>query len=131
MTEVHDDLSLVAQRDEFKRRSLNARRALEDIRTAYEEGDFTTMEYQINLHTAITHDPIKRPATIPAKGKPADWTMKGNSSNSSDEYLRIVSKVRELIRHSALTDGDTDSTARLIVSQLAHEHGMSPKVDGR
>ncbi len=65
--------------------------------------------------------------------KKANWTVKGNSSNSSDEYLWIVSAVEELIRHSAhdLIAGDAHNVARLIVSRLAHTHGMVPtQIDG-
>ena len=55
------ELLLTAQCSEFKRRALSARKALEDIRTAYEAGDLSTIERLLNEHTAFTHTDVKRP----------------------------------------------------------------------
>lgn len=57
-----------------------------------------------------------------------DWTSKQGWSNSSDKYCEMVDAVDHLIRESAfsLISGRTDIVARLIVSQLAHVHGMRP-----
>ncbi len=52
---------LAAQRAEFKRRTLSARKELEDIRTAYEAGDMRKVEDLLFMHTAMTHDVVKRP----------------------------------------------------------------------
>lgn len=63
----------------------------------------------------------------------ADWTMDGDGrSNASLEYLELVRAVERLIRSEAhtLIAGQADVTARLIVSQLAHVHGLAP-VAGR
>lgn len=59
-----------------------------------------------------------------------DWTADENGvSNSSSQYLDAVAHVARLIRSDAhtLLTGDTDKTARLIVSNLAHRFGLSPQ----
>lgn len=55
-----------------------------------------------------------------------DWTSKDGISNTSDKYLEICKVVENLIRGDAhmLMAGRADATARLIVSNLAHKHGM-------
>jgi len=80
------------------------------------------------LHYII---PIKHPAPKPAaKGRKAvkDWTEKDGKSNSSDKYFEAVSAVNQLIQDSAhkLIGGYSHDVARLIVSQLAHKHNLSP-----
>lgn len=63
-----------------------------------------------------------------------DWTMDPvtKRSNSSAEYQRLVKEVEQLIRGSAhsLITGDVSCVASLIVSQLAHVHGLRPDVEG-
>lgn len=60
-----------------------------------------------------------------------DWTVdpKTGRSNSSKRYKEICKHVERLIRNEAfsLIAGRADNTARLIVAQLAHVHGMKPK----
>lgn len=59
-----------------------------------------------------------------------DWTVgPGGKSNSSDRYLELVEEVRLLILGDAhtLIAGRAEQTARLIVSQLAHQHHLEPK----
>ncbi len=55
------EVVITAQRDEFKRRALSARKALEDIRKAYEAGDLSTIEDLLDMNTAFTHAKVKRP----------------------------------------------------------------------
>lgn len=58
-----------------------------------------------------------------------DWTADGQGfTNSSPVYVDLVAAVEGLIRRSAheLLAGRADMTARLIVSQLAHVHGLMP-----
>lgn len=61
---------------------------------------------------------------------PLDWTTDPVTkySNSSAEYKRLVKEVERLIRDSAhsLINGDVSCVAALIVSQLAHVHGLRP-----
>ncbi len=69
---------------------------------------------------------------IPALGAlEPDWTVdpKTGRSNSSEPFNDICYAVDRLIRDSAhdLINGNVDCVARLIVAQLAHKHGMSPK----
>lgn len=58
-----------------------------------------------------------------------DWTAVDNVSNSSPEYVKMVRAVEEIILSEghSLIRGNTNTVARLIVSQLAHEHGLSPR----
>ncbi len=61
-----------------------------------------------------------------------DWTQGTEGrSNSSENYERLVKHVERLIRNDAhqLISGNADATARLIVAQLAHKHGMAPTRD--
>ncbi len=53
--------SLVAQRDEFKRRSQSSRKALEEIRKTYEAGDLEKLEDLLFMYTACTHSKVQRP----------------------------------------------------------------------
>jgi hypothetical protein len=59
-----------------------------------------------------------------------DWTTneKTGRSNSSDMFEELCEKVERLIRSDAhsLIAGRADSTARLIMAQLAHVHHLSP-----
>lgn len=59
-----------------------------------------------------------------------DWTESPDGhSNSSDRYLALVNEVARMIRSeggAALDAHWTQSTARLIMSQLAHKHKLSP-----
>ncbi len=59
-----------------------------------------------------------------------DWTINPDTgqSNSSDAFNAICDEVERLIRGDArnLIAGSADSTARLIVAQLAHVHGLAP-----
>lgn len=66
------------------------------------------------------------------KGR-GDWTAAHGRSNSSALYLKIVAEVERMIRDSAyhLLAGRAEMTARLIVSQLAHKHGLRPPTKPR
>lgn len=55
---------LVAQRDEFRRRNTNYRRALEDIRKSYEAGEFEKLEHLLFMNTALTHRLVQRPTAL-------------------------------------------------------------------
>jgi phosphotransacetylase len=58
-----------------------------------------------------------------------DWTTTEKGVvNASERYLEIVAAVESLIRGDAhaLISGNVNKTARLIVSQLAHVHGLRP-----
>jgi hypothetical protein len=59
-----------------------------------------------------------------------DWTRDPETglANSSPEFERIVGEVERLIRDDSrrLIAGRADATARLIVAQLAHTHGLAP-----
>lgn len=60
----------------------------------------------------------------------AEWTAnEAGRSNSSGRYEAIVADVARLLRNDAhnLIAGHLDATARLIVSQLAHVHGLAPR----
>lgn len=60
-----------------------------------------------------------------------DWTIdpKTGQSNSSDAFIALCNEVERLIRGDAhaLISGNAGSTARLIVAQLAHVHGLAPR----
>jgi hypothetical protein len=60
-----------------------------------------------------------------------DWTRDPETgrSNSSQKYIETVKIVERLIRDEAhlLIAGRADSTAGLIVSQLAHKYGFAPR----
>lgn len=65
--------------------------------------------------------------------KAVDWTQDDEGrSNSSDLFLSLVGEVERLIRNDAhaLLNGRVDQTARLVVAQLAHVHGLGPLPDG-
>ena len=60
-----------------------------------------------------------------------DWTCdESGHSNSSEQYIDMVVEVARLLRDGGagvcLSLEWARSTARLIVSKLAHEHGMAP-----
>lgn len=60
----------------------------------------------------------------------AEWTMdETGSSNSSEAFLSLCGEVERLIRSDAhaLLSGNAGGTARLILAQLAHRHGLVPK----
>ena len=75
----------------------------------------------------MTTDTPSGATTAPDSGE--DWTadVEGRS-NSSPAYLALVREVERLIRSDAhqLIQGRADLTARLIVSMLAHGHGLAP-----
>jgi len=59
-----------------------------------------------------------------------DWTADPQTgrSNSSPLFLELVTEVERIIRSGAdtIVSGRADTTARVIVAQLAHVHGMRP-----
>jgi hypothetical protein len=58
-----------------------------------------------------------------------DWTCDEHGrTNSSALYLQLCAHVESIIRRDAhqLLSGNAQSTARTIVSQLAHVHGLQP-----
>ena len=60
-----------------------------------------------------------------------DWTdhPKTGHTNSSPKFEELVKEVTRLIRADAhsLLAGHADMTARLIMAQLAHVHGLGPQ----
>lgn len=54
-----------------------------------------------------------------------NWTCSKRGSNSSKAFLRIVAEVERMLRDHRIGD-DPNGTARLIVAQLAHTHGLQP-----
>ncbi len=66
---------------------------------------------------------------VSERASTADWTRKKGQSNSSDEFLQLCEAVERLIRADAfhLIAGRADMTARLIMAQLAHVHGLAPR----
>lgn len=55
-----------------------------------------------------------------------DWTRgEDGRSNSSAEYLRLVEEVGRLIANVRVGE-DPRQVARLILSRLAHVHGLAP-----
>lgn len=65
-----------------------------------------------------------------ATKRAADWTVdvKTGRSNSSKKFMELCGEVERLILSSghALLNGQTSQTARLIMAQLAHLHGLKP-----
>lgn len=65
-----------------------------------------------------------------AKAKRRDWTTdpKTGISNSSPLFEQLCDEVARLIRSDAhcLLAGNTKSTGRLIMAQLAHVYGLGP-----
>jgi hypothetical protein len=61
----------------------------------------------------------------------SDWTRDPETgrSNSSLKFELLVETVAGLIRSDAhtLMSGNAESTARLIMAQLAHVHKLAPK----
>lgn len=63
-----------------------------------------------------------------------DWTTDPDGrSNSSKLFEKLCDEVETLIRSDAhsLIGGYAGSTARLIMAQLAHVHGLAPTRKGR
>lgn len=61
-----------------------------------------------------------------------DWTCdEDDRANSSEKFLSLVKAVSRLIIDDArmLLLGRAESTARLIVAQLAHVHKLAPQED--
>ena len=60
-----------------------------------------------------------------------DWTVdtRTGKSNSSPTFLMLVDEVTRLIKDDAhyLISTGPQGTARLIMAQLAHVHGLQPK----
>jgi hypothetical protein len=60
-----------------------------------------------------------------------DWTVdpETHCSNSSPEFQRLVFEVARLIKGEAhnLLSGQVESTAGLIMAQLARKHGLAPR----
>ena len=60
----------------------------------------------------------------------ADWTMDLSTgrTNSSPKFEELVVEVTRLIHNDAhmIISGNAGATARLIVAQLAHKHGLAP-----
>ena len=63
---------------------------------------------------------------VPDNGN-RDWTVSERTglANSSHGYLVVVEAVRRLLAETRLGD-NLENQARLIVSQLAHVHGLAP-----
>lgn len=58
-----------------------------------------------------------------------DWTWdERGHSNSSAKFMHLCNEVERLIRSDAhmLIAGRADMTARFIMAQLAHVHGLAP-----
>lgn len=59
-----------------------------------------------------------------------DWTTdpKTGASNSSEEFTELVDTVARILRNGSthLDPAWAASTARLVMAQLAHVHGLSP-----
>lgn len=58
-----------------------------------------------------------------------DWTKaKNGRTNSSKQFLFLVSEVESIIRGGAhsLINGQVNQVARVIMAQLAHRHGLRP-----
>jgi hypothetical protein len=58
-----------------------------------------------------------------------DWTTDDSGrSNSSPLYCELRAEIARLIRDDAykLLSGNAEATAGLILSQLAHVHGLAP-----
>lgn len=61
--------------------------------------------------------------------QPEDWTAYQGKANSSTLYMAIVQDVERVIRdgeHFLLT-GQANAVARIIVSRIAHTHGLAPR----
>lgn len=59
------------------------------------------------------------------------WTSHNGWTNASPEFQRMCDEVERIIRSDAhsLINGHAQMTARLIMAQLAHVHGLAPKED--
>jgi len=57
-----------------------------------------------------------------------DWTKDPETGEDSEQYLKLAGIIDEIIRTSAkdLIFGKSEKVARLILSKLAHEHGLAP-----
>lgn len=60
-----------------------------------------------------------------------DWTVDPGThrSNSSPEFQQLASEVAGVIKAEAcsLLDGRVEDVARLIMTRLAHKHGLAPQ----
>lgn len=58
-----------------------------------------------------------------------DWTSIGQRSNCSPFFESLVLEIARLIRDDArsLLAGNAEGSARLILAQLAHVHGLAPE----
>lgn len=65
------------------------------------------------------------------RGGPTDWTAFNGRTNCSPLFEKLVEEVERLIRGDARTlmAGRADSTARLVLAQLAHVHGLAPSTE--
>lgn len=66
---------------------------------------------------------------FPCPYRQPDWTWdKRGRSNASPLFCKLCDEVERLIRSDAhsLISGNAGSTARLIMAQLAHVHGLAP-----
>jgi len=73
---------------------------------------------------------LTQPTWSPDNPERTDWTRSAaGQSNASPIYLGLVAEVGSLIRSSAhdLISGNAEGVARLIVSRLAHVHGVGPR----
>jgi hypothetical protein len=66
--------------------------------------------------------------TEPTQEAYDDWTALDGRCNSSPRFLELCAEIERLIRGDAhmLIAGRADKTARLILAQLAHKHGVGP-----
>ena len=61
--------------------------------------------------------------------QPAHWTVSSKgASNSSVAFVELCDAIERIIRNDAhtLINGRAHDTARLIMAQLAHRHGLEP-----
>jgi hypothetical protein len=61
---------------------------------------------------------------------PENWTVDAQTgaSNSSAEFIKLVTEVEQIIRNGAhaLINGQVNAVAGVIVATLAHKYGMAP-----
>lgn len=75
----------------------------------------------------MTREEAKVRAWARQQSKKWDCSPEGRS-NSSELFLHLTKEVERIIRGDAfmLLNGGANSTARLIMAQLAHKHGLRP-----
>lgn len=61
------------------------------------------------------------------KAEDADWTIGGGRSNSSPLYLKLADEIARMVGSTRVGD-DPQGRGRLILSQLAHVHGLAPRM---